>query len=367
MELVYEGKKSISDLENIINNKINNSYPIHIISEKGAYISGDNFEVMIRLLKYYENKIDLIYIDPPFNTNSTFYYKEGRVSTVSTERNSDVAYVDKFSMNSYIEFMRERLYLMHKLLSNKGTLYLHVDLKVGHYLKIVLDEIFGEENYLNDITRIKSNPKNFKRKAFGNEKDVIYVYAKNKPNNIFNDIKEPLSDDEIKQMFSKIDDKGRRYTTVPCHAPKETLNGETGREWRGMLPPKGRHWRCSPRKLELMDAEGLIEWSCNGIPRIKKYADEHTGKKIQDIWDYKDPQYPIYPTEKNHDMLDMIVKQSSNEGSIIMDCFSGSSAFIKAGVTLNRVVIGIDKSDVSFTVSKADKLLDKIDFIDGTN
>ena len=83
-----------------------------------------------------------------------------------------------FTRERYLEFIRERLYLMHKLLSDQGTLYVHIDLKVGHYVKILLDEIFGMDHYVNDITRIKSNPKNFSRKAFGNEKDVLYIYSK---------------------------------------------------------------------------------------------------------------------------------------------------------------------------------------------
>lgn len=92
----------------------------------------------------------------------------------------------------------------------------------------------------------------------------------------------------------------------------------------------------------------MIEWSKNGVPRIKKFADEHKGKKIQDVWkNFKDPQYPIYPTEKNLDMLSLIVEQSSSEDSIVMDCFCGSSSFLLAAFLKNRYVIGIDKSPIS--------------------
>lgn len=293
----------------------------------------------------------MIYIDPPFNTNSKFFYDKERAATVSFDKQSTLAYDDNMDIERYLEFIRERLYLMHKLLSDQGTLYVHIDLKVGHYVKILLDEIFGMDHYVNDITRIKSNPKNFSRKAFGNEKDVIYIYSKKLKNNIFHNVRIPLSDEEILQKFTKIDEFGNRYTTVPCHAPGETEQGVTGQQWRGMTPPKGRHWRSAPQELEKLDKEGKIEWSKTGNPRIKKYAKDHEGKKIQDIWKYKDPQYPTYPTEKNFDMLDMIVKQSSNRDSIIMDCFCGSGTFLEAGLLNGRKVIGIDQSLIAYEVS----------------
>lgn len=348
MFLHYKNKKSVEDIEKDIARIREQATSFTKRNEKGVFILGDNFNAMSMLLDEFENKIDLIYIDPPFNTKSNFYYNEDRTSNISISKEDIIAYSDMMSFEEYIEFIRERLVIIRKLLSPKGTLYFHVDCKVGHYIKIVLDEIFGNENYINDITRVKSNPKNFHRKAFGNEKDVIYVYSKEANKNIFNDITIPLTESEKLKLFPKVDKDGRHYTTVPCHAPGETKNGNTGGEWKGMFPPKGRHWRCAPKELEIFDKNNLIEWSKNGVPRIKKFADEHKGKKIQDIWqNFKDPQYPIYPTEKNYDMLSMIIEQSSNEKSIIMDCFCGSSIFLSAGINKNRYVIGIDKSEVA--------------------
>lgn len=366
VNISYKNKKKISEIENLIQKKRKNNIVIDTSNNSGIFICGDNFNSMIALLDKYEGKIDLVYIDPPFNTNSDFYYNEDNTATISISKDDIVAYSDKMTFENYLEFIRERLVVIRKLLSDKGTLYLHIDCKVGHYIKIILDEIFGMNNYVNDITRIKSNPKNFKRKAFGNEKDVIFVYSKVPKKNIFNNILEPLEKEDINRLFPKIDSNNRRYTTVPCHAPGETKNGETGKEWKGMKPPKGRHWRCSPKDLDILDKNNLIEWSKNGVPRIKKYADEHKGKKIQDVWkNYKDPQYPIYPTEKNYEMLSMIVRQSSNENSIIMDCFCGSSSFLSAGINNNRYVIGIDKSAVAKSVlkEKRDNLKD-IEIID---
>ncbi len=100
--------------------------------------------------------------------------------------------------------------------------------------------------------------------------------------------------------------------------------------FKGMLPPKGRHWRTDVATLEAWDREGLIEWSSCGVPRKKIYADERQGKRMQDIWEFKDPQYPVYPTEKNADILDLIARTSSNEGSYVLDCFCGSGTTLVA-------------------------------------
>lgn len=363
MELTYKNKKSQSEILKLSSNAAK-SNKIDINKDCSLFIFGDNFNAMSALLENgWKEKVDLIYIDPPYNTNQVFTVSnDERVSTISRSlgENTVVAYNDNFTIEEYIEFMRERLILMKELLSERGSIYVHIDNKMGHYLKLILDEIFGIQNFINDISRIKSNPKNFSRRAYGNEKDMVLFYAKNAKKNIFNNVTIPLTDDEKVEMFHKVDENGRRYNTVPVHAPGETLNGETGREWKGMLPPKGRHWRASPSELDKLDKQNLIEWSKNGVPRIKKFADEHKGKKIQDIWAFKDPAHPSYPTEKNSNMLEMIISQSSNENSIVMDCFAGSGSTLKTAEKLGRKWIGIDVSPVSFGVVR--KNLETIDF-----
>ncbi len=362
MELTYQNKKSLQEIERKIADCLRDYSPIKTDNKYGLYINDDNFCSMVKLLPNYESKIDLVYIDPPFNTNSTFFYNKERTATISHSQQDLIAYEDNLSLDEYLEFIRERVVLIHKLLSPQGTLYFHIDTKVGHYIKIILDEIFGAKNFVNDITRVKSNPKNFDRKAFGNKKDVIYVYAKNFGHNIFNNVTEPLSEEQLRKLFTKQDKNGRLYTTVPCHAPGETKNGSTSEQWKGLFPPKGRHWRVSPKELDRLDQQGLIEWSKTGNPRIIKYSDDHKGQKIQDIWvGFKDPQYPVYPTEKNISMLDMIVKQSSNENSIIMDCFCGSGSFLKAGLNNHRFVIGIDKSCASKDCLLCNETLKKLE------
>lgn len=347
MKLDYIGKKSEKE---ILAKAKSFKKSVENIDDS-LLLKGDNFMALSSLLPIYAGKIDLIYIDPPFNTNQTFTVEGGRASTISRKKNAMVAYSDQMTPSEYIEFMRERLILLRELLSEDGSIYLHIDMKMGHYVKIIMDEIFGIDNFKNDITRIKSNPKNFMRKAYGNQKDVIYFYAKNKDKNIFNNVAIQLDENDKARMFKKIDKDGRRYNTVPVHAPGET-NGKTGSEWRGMFPPSGRHWRTEPAELDKLDELGLIEWSKNGVPRIKKFADEHKGKKIQDIWNYIDPAYPIYPTEKNLKMLEMIIAQSSNDDSIVLDCFAGSGSTLLAAQNLGRKWIGIDQSDVSHKVIK---------------
>ena len=130
------------------------------------------------------------------------------------------------------------------------------------------------------------------------------------------------------------------------------MSGVTGQPWRGMLPPKGRHWRTDPKEFGRLDEQGLIEWSSNGNPRIKKYAKDHKGKKIQDIWTFKDPQYPLYPTQKNEEMLKQIILQSSNENSIVLDCFAGSGTTLAAAEKLRRRWIGIDCSEEAIKIIK---------------
>ena len=228
-----------------------------------------------------------------------------------------------------------------------------------------MDEIFGYDNFRNDITRIKCNPKNFKRKSYGNIKDMILFYTKSKKYT-WNDPRVPFTKKDIERLFKKVDENGRRYTTVPLHAPGETRNGPTGQKWKGMYPPKGRHWRSPPEELEKLDQNGLVEWSKNGVPRKKIYAEDKIaeGKSVQDIWEYKDSQTPSYPTEKNLELLKMIISASSNPGDLVLDSFCGSGTTLVASQMLDRNWIGIDSSENAIRVSKErlSKITPKVEY-----
>lgn len=307
------------------------------------FIYGDNYKVMKNLIKDYKSKVDLVYIDPPFGTGQDF-----------NSINDDTAYSDKIINSEFLEYLRKRLFLVRELMSEKGSIYLHIDKKIGHYVRVIMDEVFGHKNFINDITRIKCNPKNFSRKAYGNYSDMILYYAKNRDKQIWNDVKDLMTNKKKEELFPKRHPQLGCYTTNPIHAPGRTIDGDTGKEWKGMLPPKGRHWRYSREVLDELDSNGLIEWSTNGNPRKIVLAKNHQGFKIQDVWDFKDKgiSFVDYPTQKNYNLLDRIIQNSSNEGSIVLDCFAGSGGTLRLANRLKRNWIGIDNSNHSFNVIK---------------
>ncbi len=316
-------------------------------------IFGDNLQALKALIKdpNINGKIRLVYIDPPFATNQEFKSGERRTSTISSSPEDKRAYEDKLVGAEYIEFLRKRIILLREILADYGSIYVHIDWKMGHYVKVLMDEIFGQERFINDITRIKCNPKNFERKGYGNIKDMILFYSKTE-RYVWSEPREEMTEEDIQRLFPKVDKEGRRYTTTPLHAPGETRNGPTGQPWKGLKPPKGRHWRYSPDELNRLDEHGLIEWSSTGNPRKIIYADEvlAKGKKRQDIWEFKDPPYPTYPTEKNLEMLKVIIEASSNPDDLVLDCFAGSGTTLIAAEELGRRWIGIDNSKIAIDV-----------------
>lgn len=319
-------------------------------------IQGENIAALQMLIANgYREKVDLVYIDPPYSTGINFTITNGRANTISNSRDGEIAYSDTLKGDDYIQFLRERLLLIKELMSEEASIYLHIDYKIGHYVKVMMDEVFGVENFRNDITRIKCNPKNFNRIGYGNIKDLILFYSKG-DTAIWNEPRRKYSDSDLEKLFPKTDKFGRRYTTVPIHAPGETKNGNSNLPFKGLMPPQGRHWRTDVQTLEEWDKNGLIEWSSNGNPRKIIYADEREGMRVQDIWEFKDPQYPTYPTEKNSEMLDLIINTSSRENSIVLDCFCGSGTTLLSANNLNRKWIGIDSSQLAIEKTK-EKLL----------
>jgi len=316
---------------------------------------GDNLKVLKRLTKDPSvcGQVRLVYIDPPFGTGQSFTVTSKRNATISRPNNGSAAYHDKLKGIAYLEFLRPRLELLRQLMADDGSIYVHIDTKIGHYVKVLLDDVFGIDNFRNDITRIKSNPKNFNQNGYSNFKDTILFYSK-QDTFVWHQPREPFLAEDLIRLFPKIDDKGKYYSTTPLHAPGETQNGATGQEWKGMLPPEGRHWRCSPSVLDALESQGLIEWSTTGNPRKKIFADEAAkkGKLLQDVWVFKDPQYTRYPTEKNMTMLDVIINASSNEGDIVMDCFCGSGGTLVVAEATGRRWIGIDESELAIDITR---------------
>ncbi|HWP85934.1 MAG TPA: site-specific DNA-methyltransferase [Terriglobia bacterium] len=313
-------------------------------------IQADNLAAMAALHDDPEvrGRVTLAYLDPPFATDQQYRSGSRRTATVSAARSDPLAYEDRWSPPAYLEFLRQRLVLLHGLLGDNGSVYVHIGSQMAHYVRVLLDEVFGRENFLNEIARIKCNPKNFRRRAYGNIKDTVLYYSKS-GRHVWNDSREAFAAEEIPRRFPRRDTQGRRYTTTPLHAPGETAAGATGAAWKGLPPPPGRHWRCDPSELDKLEKQGRIEWSSHGVPRKKIFAADvfRLGKKRQDVWTFKDPQYPSYPTEKNLRMLETIVLASSNPGDLILDCFAGSGGALLAAELHDRRWIGIDSSPLA--------------------
>jgi len=317
MRLEYPGKKSPAEI--MTQRRAFVLRPVEGAGNDGwsnMLIQGDNLAALHVLLQ--DPSIRGNNIDPPFSTNQVFRAGKSRTATVSRSESDFVAYQDT---RTGAENLRERLVLLHEILAADGTIYVHIDCKVGHYVKVMMDEIFGPE-----IARIKCS-----RRAYGNIRDK---YSKTSEY-VWNDPREEFTEQDIRRLFPRVDSLGRRYTTTPLHAPGETRNGPTGQPWRGMLPPPGRHWRYPPEELERLDRMGLLEWSSTGNPRKKIYATAQ-GKKRQDVWEFKDPTYPSYPTE----LLRMILQASSHPGDLVLDCFAGSGTTLVAAEMTGRRWIG---------------------------
>lgn len=344
MELLYPGKRSIGEIlatppgtmhlkwTGVPNSK----------SDNRLYY-GDNLPVLASLLQdsSVAGHVRLIYIDPPFATNSIFQ-----------SRTQNDAYSDLLVGVHYLEFLRERLILLRELLAEDGSIYVHLDENMAFHVKVIMDELFGRKNFRNWITRKKCNPKNYTRKTYGNIADFILFYTKS-DTYIWNRPLETWSQEKADKEYPYIEkETGRRYKKVPVHAPG-VRNGETGSAWRGKLPPPGKHWQFPPRTLDEMDARGEIYWSPNGNPRRKIYLDNSDGIPVQDIWlDFRDAHNQNihitgYPTEKNPGLLARIINASSNEGDLVLDCFSGSGTTLVVASQLQRRWIGIDNSSTA--------------------
>ena len=308
---------------------------------------GDNLPILASLLRdpSIKGSVRLIYIDPPFATNSVFQ-----------SRSQTDAYRDLLAGAHYIEFIRERLILLHELLADDGSIYVHLDENMAFHIKVIMDEVFGRSNFRNWITRKKCNPKNYTRKAYGNVSDYILFYTKT-DNYVWNrPFVEWTPERAVKEYQYVEEGTGRRYKKVPIHAPG-VRNGATGQPWRGMNPPPGKHWQFTPQTLDEMDARGEIYWSPNGNPRRKIYLDNSDGVPVQDIWlEFRDAhnqniKITGYPTEKAPELLTRIIEASSNPGDLVLDCFSGSGTSLAVASQCGRRWVGIDNSLEAITTT----------------
>lgn len=344
-KLCYQGKLSESD--------ILATPPVEIeeiwrgTGDSSQLYFGDNLAILARLLRIPDvcGQVKLVYIDPPFSTNRVY-----------KSRKQVESYSDTLTGAHYTEFLRRRLILLRELMAEDGSIYVHLDQNMVFHIKIVMDEIFGSENFRNLITRRKCNPKNYTRKTYGNISDHILYYTKSREP-IWNRAYVPWSEERAAKEYRYVEpDTGRRYMRVPIHAPG-TRNGETGQPWRGTEPPPGKHWQYRPDKLDELNAHGEIYWSPTGNPRRKVYLEQSKGIPVQDIWmDVKDAHNQMikitgYPTEKSGELLARIIAASSNEGDLVLDCFSGSGTTLAVASQLGRRWIGVDSSSEAITTT----------------
>lgn len=343
VSLSYEGKEASDAILATKPAELIKVWPEHIYSlqeSTNRLYAGDNLPILASLLKdpKVNGKVRLVYIDPPFATSSIF----------QTREQSD-AYSDLLAGAHFIEFLRKRLIILRELLADDGSIYVHLDENMAFHIKIIMDEVFGRRNFRNWITRKKCNPKNYTRKTYGNVSDFILFYTKS-DNYVWHRPVEGWTHERAMKEYQCVEEKtGRRYKKVPIHAPG-VRNGETGKPWRGMESPPGKHWQYTPDKLEAMEARGEIYWSPTGNPRRKIYLDESEGIPVQDIWlEFRDAhnqniKITGYPTEKNRDMLARIIEASSNPGDLVLDCFCGSGTIMSVASELGRNWIGVDNS-----------------------
>lgn len=320
---------------------------------RNRLIWGDNKYIMSSLLKEFAGKINLIYIDPPFATGADFSYKVEICNEEITKEPSmieEVAYRDTWGkgMDSYLQMMFERLALMRDLLADNGSIYVHLDWHVGHYLKIVLDEIFGRDYFLNEIIWQKLTTPKAQTLGFGNVHDVILWYSKGEKI-MFNEIRVSHQEDYLKKMYRFVEeDTGRRYR---LHDFTQKGQGEAKRFGKKLLsPPPGKHWIWSQEKIDSAMENGLIVFSKTGTPQVKRYLEEVRGQRLHDIWTDINPIGSVamerldYPTQKPEALLERIIHASSVNNETVADFFCGSGTTGAVAEKLGRRWIMADLS-----------------------
>ncbi|MYC77464.1 site-specific DNA-methyltransferase [Candidatus Poribacteria bacterium] len=308
---------------------------------------GDNLQVMSHLLKTYRGKINLIYIDPPFDSKADYKKKiELKGKKVENDRTAfeEKQYTDIWTNDEYIQFMYERLILMKELLADNGSIYVHCDWRMNSYLQLVLDEVFGKSNFLNLVTWRRQIVRGMKTHAqfMPFSSDYIYLYTKNKDNAIWNKIEKinAISLEEAERKYKK-DDKDFFATSDPGTYSDESII---------KLYEEGRIYVTRGGKLLIKDGKVSVT-----VGKIRiKYHRETVGDKVlektvvDNIWDdipglgVNPNEYLDYPTQKPEALLERIIKASSNPGALVFDCFMGSGTTQAVAMKLGRRFIGAD-------------------------
>ena len=309
--------------------------------------------------------IDLIYIDPPFNSNRNYevFWGETKEKRAFEDRHA--------STQAYIDFMRPRCVELARILKSTGSFYYHCDWHASHYVKVMLDQIFGENNFQNEIIW-KRTFAHSSAERYGTVHDTIFFYAASKKYT-WNQQYQPYDPYYLETFFDHKDADGRRWMRMDLTGDG-IRHGESGDPWRGIdVTAKGRHWAIpveaveeyklpadatSQQKLEALDKAGAIHWPKKegGVPRLKRYADKSLGVPLQTVWNDIRPLHNLsterlgYPTQKPLPLLQRIIQASSNKNNIVLDAFCGCGTALVAAQNLKRQWIGIDISPTACRV-----------------
>ncbi|RDD92789.1 site-specific DNA-methyltransferase [Acidovorax sp. BoFeN1] len=328
------------------------------LPQGGLLYHGDNKEVLAHLLANgFRGQVKLIYIDPPFDSGADYVRKvqlrgpKGmlKIDGEDYALGEQVQYTDIWSNDNYLQFMYERLLMLKELLAEDGAIFLHCDPSKNSYLRLLMDEVFGPDNFVNEIVwqRVSAHSD---AGRFGIIHDTIYYYGP--AGRTWNPQRTELNQKYLEQFFDQVEESsGRKYSRSDLMA-SGLRNGETGKSWRGINPgERGNHWKVAVSTLEQWDAEGRIHWpKTAGVPRLKRYLDEAVaqGGTAQDIWTDLRPIHNQsqellgYPTQKPENLIERIIASSSNPGDLVLDCFIGSGTTAAVAQKLGRRWIGCD-------------------------
>ena len=348
-ELVYNGKASEEQI--LADTMAVPFQPVSTFGQNGVdwqnkLIFGDNLQALKTLLKMKHDGelvnadgtpgVRLVYIDPPFSTKRDFRGSQDQK-----------AYQDKIAGAMFLEFLRKRLVLLKELLSSDGNIFVHIDQRKGHYVKVLMDEIFGEQFFTNEIIwkrTFSHGDMGQGAQHLGRLHDVILLYRKS-PTTKLNSVYTPYSKKYLEDFYKYSDPDGRVYRLVSLLGPGGQAKGNPYYEFMGVK----RYWVYSEKKMQELFNKGLIVQNKSGsVPQKKRYLDESEGVSLQDIWIDIPPvqggarEKTDYPTQKPEQLLARIVEVASQEGDIVLDAFAGSGTTCAVAEKLKRRWIGID-------------------------
>jgi DNA modification methylase len=297
--------------------------------------------------------LKLIYIDPPFDVGADFSMDiEIGGETFHKEANilEQIAYRDTWGRgaDSFISMIYERLILMRDLLAADGSIYVHLDYRMLHHVRLAMDEVFGSERFLNQVIW-KRTSAHSSAMRYGPVHDALLFYTKGDAS-VWNQVFQQYDQHYLDQFYTHYEPDGRRWRRSDLTGAG-TRRGATGDPWRGInVTAKGRHWFVPPAELDKLDAEGKIHWPAkeDGMPMLKRYLDEQAGVPLQDVWDDITPIHNLgaerqgYPTQKPEALLERVIRASSNEGDLVADFFVGSGTTAAVAEKLGRKWIATD-------------------------